>query len=49
MYAEDPRNGFLPSIGELAVWSPLDLSWMGVHEATRCIEFDPMLADRPRA
>ena len=48
VYAEDPSNGFLPSIGELAVWRPPSGPGIGVDSGVRgdsvTIEFDPMLA-----
>ena len=49
VYAEDPSNGFLPSIGELAVWRPPSGPGIRVDSGVRegdsvTIEFDPMLA-----
>ena len=49
VYAEDPRRGFLPSVGELAVWRPPSGPGIRVDSGVRegdsvTIEFDPMLA-----
>jgi acetyl-CoA carboxylase biotin carboxylase subunit len=49
VYAEDPSRGFLPSIGELAVWRPPSGPGIRVDSGVRegdsvTIEFDPMLA-----
>ena len=49
VYAEDPSNGFLPSIGDLAVWRPPSGPGIRVDSGVRegdsvTIEFDPMLA-----
>ena len=49
VYAEDPSRGYLPSIGELAVWRPPSGPGIRVDSGVRegdsvTIEFDPMLA-----
>jgi len=49
VYAEDPSRGFLPSIGDLAVWSPPSGPGIRVDSGVRqgdsvTIDFDPMLA-----
>ncbi|MDH4147247.1 MAG: carbamoyl-phosphate synthase L chain ATP-binding protein, partial [Acidimicrobiia bacterium] len=49
LYAEDPANDFLPTIGVLEAWAPPaspELRWdSGVAEASVVgVEFDPMLA-----
>ena len=49
VYAEDPSRGFLPSIGDLAVWRPPSGPGIRVDSGVRegdsvTIEFDPMLA-----
>ncbi len=49
IYAEDPANGFLPSIGKLAVWRQPSGPGIRVDSGVRegdsvTIDFDPMLA-----
>mgnify|MGYP002023732445 FL=1 len=49
IYAEDPKSGFLPSTGTLAVWRPPSGPGIRVDSGARegdsvTIEFDPMLA-----
>ncbi|MBN28966.1 MAG: hypothetical protein CMB33_03750 [Euryarchaeota archaeon] len=49
VYAEDPSRGFLPSVGELAVWRAPSGPGIRVDSGVRegdsvTIEFDPMLA-----
>ncbi|MEE2777789.1 MAG: biotin carboxylase N-terminal domain-containing protein [Acidobacteriota bacterium] len=49
LYAEDPSNGFLPTIGTVAAWQPpagLDVRYdSGIATGSEVgIEFDPMLA-----
>ena len=49
IYAEDPKSGFLPSTGTLAVWRPASGPGIRVDSGARegdsvTIEFDPMLA-----
>ena len=49
IYAEDPKSGFLPSIGNLGIWRPPTGPGIRVDSGVRegdevTVDFDPMLA-----